>query len=104
MKPDRGRRPRLRLRARAVGRLAVAQYAAAADGRGVETLGIASRLLPGCLHVGERGKGGLGVADRPYPAGTELRRQPPPARPERRDVQRDRVADIDQLELRIEGA
>src|SRR6516162_8689676 len=72
----------LRPRARAVGRFALGQHTATAEGRRIERLRIAARLLPSLLHLRECCKRRLRSTRRADPVGAELRGQYAPTRSE----------------------
>ena len=101
---DRGRRPGVSLRPRAVARLVVPEDAAGDGGRRGEPGRIAARVPPRDLHVGDRGPGVADVGGGVNPPGAELRREPSGARPQRGDVHGNRVLDVDRPDLGVEEA
>ena len=102
MERDGGRRPRLGPGPGAVGGLALVEDAAADGGRRVKIGGIAAGLAPGGLHVGD-GRAGMGdAARRVHEARAELGGEPARPRAHRRDVQGDRVVQVDGPDLRIQ--
>ena len=104
VKHDCRRRTGLRLRARAVGRLALGQHTATAESRRIERIRIAAHLLPSLLHLRECCNRRLRSAHRGDPVGAELRGQHAPTRSERGNVHGDRIMQIDELKFRVEEA
>ena len=92
MQHHRRARPGLRHGALGVGGLAVLQHAAQRKGRGLQVAHRVAGLAPVLAHRLDLADAGLDVADEVDPARLEPGGQRAGARPEGREVQRDRIA------------
>src|SRR4030095_8826337 len=101
---DRGVRSGLRSGTRAIVRLAVPEHAAARARRRGATGRITPSRAPRLLHLGGSVSGRGHVAGRVDPAGAQARGQRPAARAHGRDVERNRIAEVDDVELGTQEA